>query len=178
MSMRWIRGLLLCVLLAGVAVGWQWSRRATTKPEAVIATVETGRTSTSLGSSPWSEEHWRKTLTAEQYRVCRLKGTERAYTGEYWDTHTNGTYLCVACGEALFSSEHKFDSGTGWPSFDQPATKDVIVEHADYSLAVPRTEVTCRRCGSHLGHVFSDGPRETTGLRYCINSVSLKLQPK
>ncbi len=178
MSMRWISGLTLGVLLAGGVVGWQWSRRAAIKPEAVIQPVEASAASTSQGGHPWTDEHWRKTLTAEQYRVCRLKGTERPFTGEYWDTHTSGTYVCVACGEALFRSEHKFDSGTGWPSFDQPTVNDAIVEHADFTLAVPRTEVTCRRCGSHLGHVFTDGPKETTGLRYCINSVSIKLKPK
>ena len=121
-----------------------------------------------------SEEEWRRILTAEQYHVCREKGTERAFTGEYWDTKTRGIYRCVACGEPIFSSVEKYDSGSGWPSFWKPLVDDAVDTETDQSLGMTRTEVHCRRCGSHLGHVFPDGPRPT-GQRYCINSLSLKL---
>lgn len=123
-----------------------------------------------------SEAEWRAVLNPEEYRVCREKGTERAFTGEYWDEHRAGTYRCRACGEPLFSSASKYDSGSGWPSFWQPLAPERIGEHRDLSHGMVRTEITCRRCGSHLGHVFPDGPRPT-GLRYCVNSLSLKLDP-
>ncbi|MDV3244363.1 MAG: peptide-methionine (R)-S-oxide reductase MsrB [Nitrososphaerales archaeon] len=114
----------------------------------------------------------KKRLTPEQYDVCVNKGTERPFTGTYWDNHQKGVYNCVVCGADLFSSETKFESGTGWPSFWQPVMKENVDEKADRSLFMRRTEVACGRCGSHLGHVFDDGP-EPTGLRYCINSASL-----
>jgi peptide-methionine (R)-S-oxide reductase len=123
-----------------------------------------------------SEQDWREALSAEQYQVCREKGTERAFTGAYWATKTPGIYRCVACGEPLFSSQTKFDSGTGWPSFWQPLSEQAVETETDSNYGMVRTEVHCRRCGSHLGHVFPDGPRPT-GLRYCINSVSLALEP-
>ncbi|MGH8491575.1 MAG: peptide-methionine (R)-S-oxide reductase MsrB [Moraxellaceae bacterium] len=124
-----------------------------------------------------SDAEWRAELSPAEFNVCREKGTERAFTGEYWDEHRAGTYLCRACGEALFSSEAKYDSGSGWPSFFQALEKDAIDEHKDGTHGMIRTEITCRRCGSHLGHVFPDGPRPT-GLRYCVNSASLRLAPE
>ena len=124
-----------------------------------------------------TEEEWKKELTPEQYHVLREKGTERAFTGEYAHTKDPGTYKCAACGQELFSADTKYDSGSGWPSFYEPMEKDKVDEHADNAFGMRRVEVTCSNCGSHLGHVFPDGPRPT-GMRYCINSCSLKLDPK
>jgi peptide-methionine (R)-S-oxide reductase len=121
-----------------------------------------------------TEEEWRRTLTPEQYRVAREKGTERPYTGEYYASHERGTYLCAACGNELFTSEAKYDSGCGWPSFYEPSADDNVKTQLDTSHGMIRTEVLCAACDSHLGHVFEDGPRPT-GLRYCINSVVLRL---
>ena len=119
-----------------------------------------------------TEEEWRAELTPEQYRVLRQKGTERAFTGTHHDSHEHGVYKCAACGQKLFSSEQKFDSGTGWPSFYAPLAESSVREETDRSHGMKRTEVMCSRCDSHLGHVFDDGPNQT-GLRYCINSASL-----
>lgn len=121
-----------------------------------------------------SNDIWKKKLTPEQYSICRMKGTEPPFSGKYHNCKEKGVYRCVCCGNELFSSEMKFDSGTGWPSFSEPV-KGSIQEHTDSSYGMLRTEVICKKCGSHLGHVFDDGP-QPTGLRYCINSVSLNLE--
>ena len=126
---------------------------------------------------PESEEEWQKMLTPEQYKILREKGTEAPFTGEYVHKTADGTYTCTACGNPLFSSDAQFDSGSGWPSFDK-ALPGAVDTHADNDHGMIRTEITCARCGSHLGHIFDDGPKETTGKRYCINSVCLDLEEK
>jgi len=122
-----------------------------------------------------SDQEWMKQLTPEQYRVTRQKGTERPFTGDYHDSKNQGTYLCVCCATPLFHSDHKFDSGTGWPSFHSPVNEDHVTEEKDRTLWMVRTEVLCSVCDAHLGHVFPDGP-EPTGQRYCINAAALKLE--
>lgn len=125
-----------------------------------------------------SEHEWRNELTPEQYEVVRNKGTEAPFTSELNDVKEPGQFVCVACGQPLFDSEHKFDSGTGWPSFDRPMDDEKVETEADNSLFMKRTEVVCSRCDAHLGHVFDDGPADTTGERYCINGCALEFKPE
>lgn len=122
------------------------------------------------------DEQWRGKLSAEEYRVCREKATEPPFSGEYYHNQRSGRYLCKCCGEMLFDSSDKYDSGSGWPSFDRPASEQVIRYEEDNSLGMRRVEAMCERCGSHLGHVFEDGPADSTGKRYCINSLSLDFE--
>lgn len=125
-----------------------------------------------------SEDEWKQKLTPEQYHILREKGTEQPFTGKYYNNHETGMYECAACGHELFSSDAKFDSGSGWPSFDQPVNRENVELIPDNSMFMQRTEVLCKNCGSHLGHVFDDGPNETTGKRYCINSCSLNFKSR
>lgn len=165
---------LVLVALAAVAIG-TLSKGATATADAAsrikVYSAEK-RTYVMTDEVVKTKEEWKKILTPEQYRVLREKGTERAFTGKYARTHDHGIYRCAGCGLDLFRSEDKFESGTGWPSFTQPIAKENVKTETDRSLFTTRTEVLCRRCGGHLGHVFTDGPKPT-GLRYCMNSAAL-----
>jgi peptide-methionine (R)-S-oxide reductase len=148
-------------------------------PAALQARAETRGDAVATGAYPvrHSEAEWKSLLPSESYDVLRQAGTERPFTGKYAESHADGDYRCIGCGNLLFHSNTKFDSGTGWPSFWQPASKQSVIEKTDRTLGVARTEVLCSQCGGHLGHVFDDGPRPT-GLRYCMNSAALKFEPK
>ncbi len=162
------------MVLAGLALGCGETKGDADNERA--ARPEGKESMTQQAKVTKSDAEWKSILTPEQYEVLRRKGTEEPFTGAYWDEKEPGTYLCAGCGAVLFSSEHKYDSGSGWPSFWQPLRDGGVVAASDNSAGMARTEVLCAVCGGHLGHVFEDGP-EPTGLRYCVNSAALKLDP-
>lgn len=164
---------LTILLLMGLSVMAAKTNRASDDKNTNTDTTKKGRKMKVVKT----EEEWKQTLSPEQYHVLREHGTERAFTGAYYDNHEKGEYICAACGQELFTSDTKFDSGTGWPSFYAPVDKEAVEEKTDSTYGMVRTEVLCSRCASHLGHVFPDGPKPT-GLRYCMNSVALKFVKK
>lgn len=153
------------IVIAIVGLFLLWQRHANLKAQERTTTFPVQK----------SDEEWKKQLSAQQFHILRQRGTERAFTGKYYNNHDEGRYLCVACGQVLFDSQHKFDSGTGWPSFWQPFRLGSVTEESDTGWGMTRTEVLCANCGGHLGHVFPDGPAPTN-LRYCINSACLKFE--
>jgi peptide-methionine (R)-S-oxide reductase len=169
----------LLSLLGGLALVAGCNLSPTANPAAPVASAidSTNREPEMNTKVSKTDAEWQKELTPEQFAVLRQKGTERAFTGAYWNTKDPGTYRCAGCGEVLFQSDTKYDSGCGWPSFYAPNSSNVVAEAVDNTHLMQRTEVLCSKCGGHLGHVFDDGPKPT-GLRYCINSASLKFEPK
>ena len=165
---------LTLLLISGMILGWGYRGG---DPPVTNPVQEEEKSEMSENTIPKSDQEWRQKLSDEEFRILREKGTERAFTGEFWNHKEKGSYLCAGCGNSLFSSDTKYESGSGWPSFWKPVDKNKVSTETDHSHGMVRTEVTCSRCGGHLGHVFPDGP-QPTGQRYCINSASLDFDPE